>query len=174
MSSPQPPVIYPAPGEHGPVLYLNPYSGTYTSSKSYGLRMQRGFAQGVPQVVARRGTMPGGVSESEQRRLRFLERWGFEERLWRRWQRLYVNEINGMASPSAQITRSHIQQVLANTPVTGLGVEWVEQRLREKLADMHDFRNHRRQRGPSRSGYQHFWQEAGERMVTPIEFWWYH
>jgi hypothetical protein len=179
VSSPPAPVLYPAQGTKGPVLYLNPYSGTYTPSRTYGLRMQRGYAAGLPQTVARRGISPAapGVTESELRRQRFLQRYGFEERVWRNLYRRYIRNINAMASPGAQITPQIVQQVLVNTPVTGLGVDWLENRLAEKLADMREWREMgkpAKNTRPDSGGYQHYWQENSERLITPIELWWYH
>lgn len=176
---PQPPVLYPAQGTKGPVLYLNPYQGTYTRDRAYGLRMQRGHAAGLPQAVARRsgpaGTTPF-VPESEVRKQRFLERWGFEERVWRRLWRKYIREINEMASPAGQITKAIVRQVLMNTPSTGLGADWLENRLAEKLEDMKEYRSleRRAHQNPDTSGYDHYFSEADERGMTPIELWWYH
>lgn len=172
-----PPVLTPAPGTAGPVLYLNPYNRTYTTSRSYGLRMQRGFAQGVPQVVARRGAGARQgeeeLSEFQRRRLRFLERYGFDETLWRRWYRLYIREINSMASPGAQIDKTMVRQVLANSEITGLGADWMEQRLKEKLADMIEYRAIKHG-GPGTGGFLHYWADVAARGFTPIEFWYYH
>src|SRR5579863_9340329 len=65
----------------GQTGYLNPYKGTYTTSRSYALRMQRSFARGISQSEARGHKAVGGLSESQ----------------WRRLRRLYVNKINRMA-----------------------------------------------------------------------------
>jgi hypothetical protein len=179
MSTPNPaPVLYPAQGTQGPVLYLNPYTGRYTASRSYGLRMQRGYAAGLPQVVARRGTpsVPG-LSEYQLRQQRFLQRYGFEQQVWRRLYDKYIGKINAMASPAAQITPMIISQVLQNTPVTGLGIDWLENRLAQKLEDMQEWRadgKPAKNTNPNLGGYVHYWQEESARMFTPIELWWYH
>lgn len=174
MTSPLQPVLYPAQGTAGPILYLNPYSGTYTSNRAYGLRMQRGYQAGLPQWMARRygptGEAPR-VSESEQRRQRFLERWGFEERVWRRLYTKYIKQINEMASPEGQITKADIQRFNADTPMTGLGLDWLENRLAGKLIDMHGYRNH--SIPPQQYTYYDPTQDIN-RSATDLKFWWYH
>ena len=178
MSNPLEPVLYPVQGTAGPILYLNPYSGTYTASRSYGLRMQRGYQAGLPQTVARRGTPPPeGLTESQVRRQRFLQRYGFQETVWRRLYRKYIREINSLSSPAGQITPMIVAQVLQNTQNTGLGADWLEDRLATKLADMKDYRERGRSAAPPggvSQGNVHFFADANARLVTPIELWWYH
>lgn len=136
--------------------------------------MQRGYAAGLPQWMARRygpgGTAPR-VTESERRRLSFLERWGFEERVWRRLWKKYIKRINSMASPADQITKQDIQAFNQRTPVTGLGMDWLENRLAGKLQDMLNYRNHT----TSPMGYTYFDPaEELNKSQTDLKFWWYH
>jgi hypothetical protein len=75
---PEPSSIILPSGQTG---YLNPYKGTYTTSRSYAMRMQRAFARGINQSEARGHRAIGGLTESQ----------------WRRLRRLYVDDINRMA-----------------------------------------------------------------------------
>lgn len=97
MSAPQPPEIILPSGE---TAYLNPYRGTYTTSRSYALRMQRGYARGLRQSESRgKPVSPGGLSESQLRRERFEQQYGIPYRVWERLRRKYIIELNKRSWP---------------------------------------------------------------------------
>jgi len=176
VSNPLPPVLYPAQGTQGPTLYLNPYTRTYTASRSYGLRMQRGYAAGVPQTVARRGISSAGVSESERRRERFLEKYGYEQNVWNRLYRKYIKRIHELdPSVSLQRWRQIVAEVLDNTQITGYGADWLEGRLALKLNDMLRYRHMDEEViiEDEEEPFSYFEDEFA-RSQTPIELWWYH
>lgn len=169
-------------GERIPA-FLNPYRGTYTTSRSYALRMQSGYRRGLTQAQARRGAgSVSELSESQRRRARtqaqygmtpwqrynitFQQQYGFSYSYWRYLRKNWIAEINQMAAPDAQITPVFIAQALANQQLTGHNEEWIEQRLQEKLEDMHEYRA-----GNAEPGFVHWNQKEG---MEPIEWWWYH
>lgn len=92
------------------ILYLNPYSGTYTASRSYGLRMQRGYARGLPQYEARgkraneariqreRIQEQYGQTPWERFNQSFERRYGFSYSYWRYLRRKWIDEINKKTS----------------------------------------------------------------------------
>jgi len=160
----------------GQPAYLNPYRGTYTTSRSYAQRMQRNYSRGLSQATAR-GHAPVGpeaLTESQVRALRFQQRYGFSYNLWRRWQRKYINEINAMSSPAAQITIEIVaQDVAANQQrmqiVPGVFIppeNFTEERLAGKLYEMEAYRE-----GNAGPGRQSFYSRENFR---PIEMYWYH
>jgi hypothetical protein len=172
MGQPLPPeIILPT----GQAAYLNPYKGTYTTSRSYAMRMQRGFRLGRAQQQARRGGEPG-QSESQVRAFRFEQRYGFSYLYWRRLQRKWISEINSMSSPGGRITPEIVSMDLANLrsfPAltifswgAGTAEQMLEQRLEEKLEDMISYRE-----GDSEPGHYHF---VVRNNYRPIELWWYH
>lgn len=186
MTTPQQPleIILPATATRGPrPAFLNPYTGKYTTSRSYALRMQSGFRRGLTQNQARRGIQSvARESETARRRrlslsaygqtpwqrfnLSFEQRYGFSYSWWRYLWRKYIREINEMASPDGQITPFHIQQQRANMEITGHDDAWLEARLGEKLHDMKEYRA-----GNPEDGRYNFIHRDG---MEPIEFWWYH
>lgn len=178
MGAPLPPILN---NQDGP-LYLNPYKGTYTKSRSYGLRMQRAYARGQTQSEARgHQVTPGGPSESELRKQRWLERNGVP--LWRTdvynfWRRnsSVINQINDRVSPQAQITPLSIAQLAENwgrfggdsyQPDARTWQRWATRRLGERLDDIISYQD----LGETGNGSYHFQFRSG---VAPIEFWWYH
>lgn len=181
MTSPLPPEITYQTGRKG---YLNPYTGKYSRSRSYALRMQRNYARGMSQSEARGHRAVGGVTEAQRRReqaaavnpslsrsqqfaLGFQQRYGFTYNYWRYLKRNYIDAINSRSSPDMQITPIWIQQIIVNTPMTGLGTDWIETRLAERLNDMIAYQDYD-DRDP---GGAHF----AERIAyTPIEWWYYH
>ena len=178
MGNPLEPVLYPAQGTKGPILYLNPYSGTYTANRAYGLRMQRGYAAGLPQQVARRygpgGTAPR-VSESEQRRERFIEKYGYDQRVWNRLYRRYIKQIHEL-DPSVSLDRWRqiVSEVLSNTNITGLGADWLELRFAQKLNDMLRYRHRDEAIVIVPMDEYSYYEDEDARSQTPIELWWYH
>ena len=112
---PGPPLEIILPG--GDPGYLNPYSGQYTRSQTYALRMQRNYSRGLPQSSARGHAAVGGYSESQIRAQReqakhgdqlppwqrfgigFQQRYGFSYSYWRKLRRQYIAEINERALP---------------------------------------------------------------------------
>ncbi len=90
----------------GQPAYLNPYKGTYTTSRPYAIRMQRNYARGILQSEARgHRQSPEGFTESQLRRQRFEINRGIPYREWERWRRKYVNEINVRSWPTGPNTR---------------------------------------------------------------------
>lgn len=179
MTGPLPPeIILPS----GKPAYLNPYTGKYSASRSYALRMQRNYSRGLSQSEARGHRAKGGVNESQLRAQRemlqygmkpwqrfaitFQQRYGFSYRYWRRLKRLYIDSINSMSSPGQQVTPVWIQQELINEPLTGHNEDWIEARLGEKEYDMFRYRLH-----DAEPGRVHFDQRDN---LAPIEWWYYH
>jgi hypothetical protein len=185
---PEPPTIILPTGQTG---YLNPYKGTYTTSRSYALRMQRSFSRGISQSEARGHRAVGGLTESQ----------------WRRLRRLYVNDINNMAwenGPSRmniigghrQDPRIFKQDVAAiqnlydqgyrdpGAPSIDNWLAYAEWRLQARLSAMIDYQEY----GdpiPGRAaffGHSTIWPKSGIWLqasfdfasAPPIEFWYYH
>lgn len=191
MSQPLPPeIILPS----GRAAFLNPYKGTYTTSRPYALRMQRNFARGLSQSEARgHRVSPQGFTEAQIRRqqaqaagfqtpwerftLNFERRYGFSYRYWRFLKRRWIDAINARSSPGLQITPIWIAQELQNA--SGIfssflainqmpsGKPWIEQRLDEKLADMEAYQDE----NDKEPGFLHFIRRDNFR---PIEWWYYH
>lgn len=172
MGTPPPPQIT----VYGRPAYLNPYTGGYSPSRSYALRMQRGYARGLTQTQARRGvTLPAGYSESQVRRERGysgeIQRQRFEQRYpgityneYRSYQRRYgsdiVNTRPGGISP--QLIVQAKQQEASGILPPG----WVENRLQERREATDNYRD-----GIEETGIQDFDQRIS---FTPIEWWYYH
>lgn len=178
MGNPLEPVLYPAQGTKGPILYLNPYTREYTASRSYGLRMQRGYAAGLPQNIARLsgpGGTPPTVSESERRRERFIEKYGYDQNVWRRLYRRYIKEIHEL-DPSVSLDRWRqiVKEVLSNTQITGYGADWLEVRLARKLNDMLKYRHREEAIVFIPTDEFSYYEDEDARSQTPIELWWYH
>lgn len=167
----------------GQTLYLNPYRGTYTTSRSYALRMQRNYSRGISQTEARGHLSPTGLSEYQIRAQRFQNTYGFSYQLWRRWERRYVKEINKTRAsvyiPGQRgnpITPSDLaQDVEVNRsrmgmgPVPGIVIppeNYTEERLAELLFDIQQYRA-----GNPLPGRQSF---VNRENIRPIELWWYH
>jgi hypothetical protein len=169
-----PEIILPA----GQPAYLNPYRGTYTTSRSYALRMQRNYGRGMSQATARGHAPfgPEGLTEYQVRALRFERRYGFSLRYWRRLQRKYLRELNSQRSPAAQITADVIaqdlgivRQVYGNGPVPGIVIpaeNITEERLAELLYATKAYRD-----GNAGPGRNDFYTRDD---IRPIELWWYH
>lgn len=107
----------------GQPAYLNPYTGTYSTSRSYAMRMQRGYRRGVTQQIAR-GKRAGeartraqrtferyGITETERFGLGFERRYGFSYKDWRRWRRLWISEINRRTWPQARSYRMQVDEL---------------------------------------------------------------
>lgn len=178
MSQPLPSEIILPSGRRG---YLNPYRGTYTESRDYGLRMQRNFARGIGQAEARGHGSPTGLSEWAIRQQRFRQKYGFSESTWRRWRRNYINEINETRASTYvpgqngnPITLSDIaQDIEANSlraqMVPGIFVppeSYTEERLVRLLDVVRAYRE-----GDPTPGRADFYARESYR---PIELWWYH
>jgi len=189
MSFPQPLQIDLPGGRTG---YYNPYTGKYTTSRSYGLRMQRGFAAGQTQQAARGKPEREHIvrREREQERLvgpgitgdnfplTFRMRYGFDYSYWQRLQRLYVREINRRASPGARIEPQSISDIIQlyrmgwrdpNRPdlANESWETWVEVHLAERLNAMQMYQEF----NDARIGNYNFQSRSN---IAPIEFWWYH
>lgn len=181
MSTPLPPEIVFPTGKTG---YLNPYSGKYTTSRSYALRMQRAYSRGQTQSEARGHRAVNGVTESQRRNAQaalanpgltrhqqfeigFQQRYGFSYKYWRYLRRNWIDDINRRSSPDMQMTPLWIQQILINSAVTGLDTNWIELRLAERIQDMIAYQDYN-VTGP---GFAHFYERLN---YTPIEWWYYH
>ena len=171
------------------VLYLNPYTGTYTASRSYGLRMQRGYSRGLPQFEARgkpsgesrirreqaaeRGTTPWELFKSS-----FERRYGFSYSYWRSLRRRWVDEINRLTSKDGfgHIEPVHIQQVIQlfatgwrdrQFPELDTWQAWVENSLDLRLENMIAYQEY----GEINPGRQRWLSRSSN---PPIEFYYYH
>lgn len=190
MGTPLPPSIITPEGR---AAYLNPYKGTYTTSRSYALRMQRGYARGISQAEARGHTPFLGLTEAQ----------------WRRLKRLYVDEINQRSWPQAPSSRMNIDiagnrkdprifksdvmyivdlfQGGYRDPAVPSISDWLtytEWRLSERLNAIIQYQEF----GDLTAGREDFysrstvwpqgglWIQGGLRISTgpPIEFWYYH
>lgn len=179
MSQPLPPEIILPTGERG---YLNPYRGTYTTNRDYGLRMQRNFARGIGQTEARgHPPSPTGLTESQIRAQRFQQKWGFSYNQWRRWKHRYIDEINETRASTYvpgqngnPITISDIaQDIEANSlraqMIPGIFIppdSYTEERLARLLDVVRAYRA-----GDPTPGRADFYARESYR---PIELWWYH
>ena len=160
--------------------YWNPYSQAYTTSRSYAMRLQRGYAQGVSRQQARRGIRSWipGMSEAQNRAQAFQDKYGISYNYWRRIQRKYLTKIVAM-DPSIGYAewRLIIYEDLARLqsfPATGIigqrRMQSPEQQneaaLASKLEAMEAYR-----RGDVTTGRNQFDMRVPYR---PIELWWYH
>lgn len=186
MATPLPPeIILPGPGNRK--AYLNPYKGTYTTSRSYALRMQRGYARGETQQAARgkpvneyrqrviREQQQYGQTPWERFNIGFQQRYGFSYSYWRSLKRRWVDEINSESSPDAQITPATIAQVKQAwdsgwrdeyRPEFDQWEDWIENRLDENLRARVAYRD-----GEPDEGADQFRQRSS---VPPVELYWYH
>lgn len=186
MTQPNPPeIILP----DGRTAYYNPYTSTYTTSRSYAMRMQRGFARGLAQFEAR-GQRANerryreqytqgryGVTPEElyaRNAQEFQNLYGFDYAYWNYLQREYLNEINRMTSEGGRIEPYMVQSVKLNwetgwrdpmRPEITSWQEWVELHLAERREAMYAYRE-----GDKSVGAQNFQMRSS---VPPIEFWWY-
>jgi hypothetical protein len=185
MTSPLPPEII-LPGNRP--AYINPYTGTYTTNRSYAMRMQRGYARGLPQYEAR-GQRPG---ESARRRERYVQQYGqtpwqrysgiggtFEQRYpniaanggytwYRSLRRRWLTEIDARTDRGERaITPVAIEQELANASLTGHDKAWIEDRLAGMLEAIRNYQDD----GDNEPGYTMFHQRD---FMAPVEWWWYH
>lgn len=188
MTMPSPPEIILPSGQTG---YLNPYKGTYTTSRSYAMRMQRAFARGINQSEARGHKAVGGLTESQ----------------WRRLRRLYVDQINAMSwaegpprmyAPGGhrqdpRIFRHDVQAIVQlydqgyrdpGAPSINNWLQYAEWRLAARLSAMIAYQED----GdpiPGRAaffGHSQIWPKSGVWLqagfdfasAPPIEFWYYH
>jgi hypothetical protein len=159
----------------GQPAYLNPYRGTYTTSRAYARRMQSNYSRGLSQTTARGHQPPEGLTEYALRAQRFQQQYGITYSWWRKLNRKWIREINAMSSPSAQITPVIIatdQDAVRGYgigPVPGIVIppeNYTEERLAEKLYDMQQYRE-----GNTVPGRQSFYTREN---IRPIELWWYH
>jgi hypothetical protein len=203
MATPSQPleIILPGPGNR--TGYLNPYTGTYTTSRTYGLRMQRGYARGLPQYSARGkprdeyGQRRQQIQEEyqqtpyERMTQQFERRYGFSYRYWRQLRRRWIDEINSLTSPGSGVIPDHIARVKEawdngwRDPYRSEfndWHDWIENRLDERLNDTLDFQ----ELNDPTSGRQNFNQWRGQpgnvatgqfQFVTtsiPPELYYYH
>lgn len=165
--------------------YLNPYTGKYTTSRSYGLRMQRGYQRGLTSTQARRGQRyTSGAVEYQVRQqnrltsgplptifrprdeILFEQQYGFSYQYWAQLRQEYIDDINRLASPAARITPEFIKQALDLIQMGSLPPDWIETRLNNKLYTMREYRD-----GNPQPGHVYF----DERIYyVPIEWWYYH
>lgn len=191
-----PPEIILPSGQTG---YLNPYKGTYTTSRSYAMRMQRGFAAGLPQQRAR-GRVLGGQTEYQQRAAltqerygmspwqrfklarEFKQQYGFELRYWEKLRRKWVDEINSLSTggkaptPGARIIDPQwIADEFANARQNALILPLLggsgKPWIERRLSEnLTDMIQYRQ--GNSQPGALHFHTQP--HATRPIEWWWYH
>lgn len=167
MSLPQPPEIVLPDGR---MAYLNPYSMTYTTSRSYARRLQRGWMLGQTRTQARGRNLLPGQSESQQRAERFSDRYGYDETTYRRWQRKYISRINELAHPSARLTPDMVAVELQNGRYVGHDVDWMEWKLQTLL------RAYEENAQGDKSFGKALWENNAEdrELSSFIEFWYYH
>jgi hypothetical protein len=176
----------------GQTGYLNPYRYTYTTSRSYAQRMQRGYLRGLGQSEARGYRVRAGESETQRRRRVTMEQYGqtpwerygigfeatygFKYSYWRKLRRLYLAELDQRVSPGARITPISVAMVKQafdagwhdeTRPDADTWEVWTEQKISERLDDTIAFQD----LGEKASGNYHF---AMRSSVPPIEFWYYH
>jgi hypothetical protein len=180
MSQPLPPEIILQTGQRA---FLNPYRGTYTTSRAYAMRMQRNYARGQSQSAARgHGATATGQTEYQVRRQRtyeqygqtpyqrysftFEQRYGFSYSWYRRIYGLYIQPINDMSAASQQWGPEDIAAELANSQYTGHDTDWIEERFAEKLYAMEQYRG-----GNPQPGHVMF---VSRDYISPIEWWYYH
>jgi hypothetical protein len=166
----------------GQTAWLNPYRGTYTTSRGYALRMQRNYDRGLSQSSARgHAPSPQGFTEYQLRTMRFQRIYGFSYSFWRRMERRYIREINRTRTatpgvPGAAITpdvlaqdMGIVRQFYGTGPVPGIIIppeNIVEERLAELLYAMREYRH-----GNKIPGSQDFQSRDN---IRPIEMYWYH
>jgi hypothetical protein len=155
--------------------------------------MQRAYNRGLSQSEARgHRRSPAGLSESQRRRQRTLERtgqtpselfgfgfqqrYGFSYNYWRRLRRLYINELNERRSPGARMKPSHVFDIIQMYRLQGGDLmrpelrtweSWVEVHLGEALWATILYQDEHD------SLYGSFnWSRRS--AVPPIEYWFYH
>lgn len=183
MTAPAPLVIDLPGGQQG---YYNPYTGRYTTSKSYGLRMQRGYARGVSQQTARGKPASEHIIRKEREQAKegggidypfnFERVYGFSYGYWQRLRRMGVSEINRRSAPGGRIVPIMVTQVIEawrfgwrdiNRPEITSWQMWVELHIVERLAAMRLYQDN----NDSQLGSLNFRMRSD---VPPIEFYWYH
>lgn len=150
---------------NGQRQYLNPYQGTYSASRAYALRMQRGYARGLSQTQARRNVeAPPGYSESQIRRDRFRQIYGFDYSYYQALQRKYGSDIVNMRGGG--ISPQHIAMAMQLQAQGLLEPNWIEDRLagRRYATDMY-------RQGNAPVGRVEFDTRI---QYTAIEWWYYH
>lgn len=178
MGAPLPPILQNQDG----TLYLNPYKGTYTRSRSYAQRMQRAYGRGLSQAEARgHSVSPSGQSESQIRRERWLAAnavpaWRTDVYNWWRRNGKNLQQLNDRVSPQAQITPLSVAQLAENwgrfggdefQPDVRTWQQWATRRLSERLDDTISYQD----LGETGNGaYHHNFRSP----VAPIEWWYYH
>jgi hypothetical protein len=166
----------------GQPAYLNPYRGTYTTSRSYALRMQSGYARGMSRQSARGHVSPTGVTEYALRAQRFQQKYGYSLSWWRKVQRKYIQPIEDMGQvpgndwPTAGNWRDIIAEDYrivtlwyGTGPVPGIIIppeNIVEERLMIKIESMVEYRE-----GDRSTGRGEFYARS---FIRPIEMYWYH
>jgi len=185
----------------GQTLYYNPYSQAYTPSRSYGLRMQRGYARGLTQTQARRAATPRaainrlGISESQYRRqqirqrqeelrreqeflagIQFRSQYGFELSYWNYLRASYVDEINQNRVEGSNIDVIQPQSVADIIQLYNMGaVDITEYDTWQGWVEhrLEELMEDIRdyKRGQYQPGQVNFYSRPA---YTPIEFWWYH
>lgn len=190
-----PPEIILPTGQTG---YLNPYKGTYTTKRDYAMRMQRGFAAGIPQQRAR-GRVLGEQTEYQQRAARLFERtgetpwqrfkrarefkqqYGFELRYWEKLRRKWVDEINALSAPRGvtpgariidpQWVTDELDNARQNALILPLLGGSGKPWIERRLSEnLNDMIQYRQ--GNSQPGALHFHTQP--HATRPIEWWWYH
>lgn len=197
MATPQPPEIFLPSGERA---YLNPYRGTYTTSRSYALRMQRNYARGISQGEARGHQTAGGPSESVLRRQRFEQEYGIPYHVWERFRRKYIKEINDRSWRGGPSTmqlnefgnradpRIFLSDILAirelydrgyRDPVTPVDTweQYAEVRLSQRLNALIMYQDYN-DADPGRADYNNrsgiWYGTFSAASAPPIELWYYH
>lgn len=189
MATPLPPEILTP---EGIPAFLNPYKGTYTTSRSYALRMQRAFARGLSQSEARGHAATGALTESQWRRLRLLYVDEINGRSWHQGPRHMNIDIEGNRN-DPRIFKTDADYIVRlfdggyrdpAVPSIGDALTYLEWRLSERLnaiIEFQDFRNP----VPGRQDYyarSSVWPQGGMWIAgglnvaagPPLEFWYYH
>jgi hypothetical protein len=185
-------IFLPGPGNRK--AYYNPYTNTYTTSRSYALRMQRGYIRGIHQQEARgkpvneyqrrvqREQELYGQKPWERFQIGFERRYGFSYRYWRQLRRRWVNDINDRTSTGGEISPSTVSRVKdafdrgwrdPARPEFSTWQDWLENRLDERLNDMIEYQDSGdKTSGSANYGQYRNYQLQGEGI--PPELYWYH
>lgn len=165
MSSPQPSeIILPT----GRPAYFNPYSGTYITNRSYALRLQRGYSQGLTRQEARGHGQHPGISERVYRAAQFQNRYGFALTVWERIMRNGGSRLNTMLPDELKVTPELVAYFLRNAPMTGHDADWIIASINERIAIIHEYQAGNIQQG---TGLMYF---TTYDVLSPMEWWYYH
>jgi len=176
----------------GQPAFLNPYRGTYTTSRSYAMRMQRAFARGLSQSEARGHAPFLGLTESKWRRLRRLYIDEINQRAWALGPRRMSITRDGVRT-DPRLFRSDVNYIVDlfqggyRDPAVPSINDWetyVEWRLSERLNAIREYQDHANVT-PGRQDYyarSAVWPQGGlwiaggfnVSSAPPIEFWYYH